>query len=115
MADEGKIEVSPRAVAIIAAAAVSECYGVVGLVSRTFGEAFFTVLRRPPLTKGISVHLDDDLIVVDVFVVIEYGTRIVTVANNVISAVRFNLERALGTSAIEINVFVQNVRVDVPG
>jgi uncharacterized alkaline shock family protein YloU len=114
MPDEGKIEVSPRAVAIIAAAAVSECYGVVGMVPRTFGEALLSALHRPPTTKGISVRLDDDTIVVDVFVVIEYGTRVITVADNITSAVRFNLERALGTSSLQVNVFVHNVRVGTP-
>jgi uncharacterized alkaline shock family protein YloU len=111
MVGEGKVEVTPRAVAVVVAEAVSDCYGVVGMAPRTFGEAVLTALRRPPATKGISVHLDDDLIIVNVYVVIEYGTRIATVASNVISAVRFRLERMLGTAAVQINVFVQNVRV----
>jgi len=111
MAEEGTIDISPKAVATIAAEAVSECYGVVGMASRTLSEAFLTALHRPPATKGIHVYLDTDVIVVDLHVVIEYGTRIITVADNVISSVRFRLERSLGTSALEINVFVEDVRV----
>ncbi|MGQ9553568.1 MAG: Asp23/Gls24 family envelope stress response protein [Anaerolineae bacterium] len=111
MVGEGKVEVAPRAVAVVVAEAVSDCYGVVGMASRTLGEAILTALRRPPATKGISVHLGDNLIIVNVYVIIEYGTRIATVANNVISAVRFRLEQALGTSAFQVNIFVQNVRV----
>lgn len=111
MSDRGTIEVCPTAVATIAAEAVSECYGVVGMASRTWQEAMLTALRRPPVTKGIHVDLGPDAIEIDLHVVIEYGTRIVTVADNVIDAVRFRLERALGTSALRINVFVQDVRV----
>ena len=107
----GTIDVSPKAVAAIAAEAVSECYGVVGMAPRTFTERVLTVLRRPPAATGIRVYLDADVIVVDLHVIIEYGTRIITVADNVISAVRFRLERSLGTSAIVINVFVEQVRV----
>ncbi|MHB0876357.1 MAG: Asp23/Gls24 family envelope stress response protein [Anaerolineae bacterium] len=111
MSSEGKIEVSPQAVAIVVAEAVSECYGVVGMAPITWWESLLTALRRPPRTKGIHVGLDDGTVVVDVHVVIEYGTRIATVASNVTSAVRFRLEQALGTSALRVNVFVENVRV----
>jgi uncharacterized alkaline shock family protein YloU len=109
----GKIDVSPLAVAAIAAEAVSECYGVVGLASRSFRESLLTALRRPPITKGIRVRLDDDAVVVDLYVIVEYGTRVATVASNVIDAVRFRLERSLGTSSLHINVFVEDVRVDL--
>ena len=113
MTEEGKIEVSPEAVAILASEAVSECYGVVGMSSCGLREAFLTILRRPPATKGIRVRLEDESVIVDLHVIVEYGTRIATVASNVIEAVRFRLERALGTSALHINVYVEDVRVDV--
>lgn len=111
MSHDGKVEVSPQAVATVVAQAVSECYGVVGMAPRTFGEALLTALRRPPATKGIYVRLENDTIGVDVHVVIDYGTRIVTVAGNVVSAVRFRLEQALGPAAIRVHVYVENVRV----
>lgn len=111
MSDTGSIEVSPIAVATIAAEAVSECYGVVGMASRTAAEAILTALHRPPSTKGIRVELRADAVVVDIHVIIEYGTRIVTVADNVIDAVRFRLEQALGASSLRVNVYVQDVRV----
>jgi len=111
MAAEGKVEVSPRAVAVVVAEAVSECYGVVGMAPLSCWEALLSSLHRPPPTKGIHVRHDEGTIVVDVHVVIEYGTRIATVANNVASAVRFRLEQALGTSALRIVVHVESVRV----
>lgn len=111
MSDRGTIEVCPSAIATIAAEAVSECYGVVGMSSRTWQEALLTAIRCPPSTKGIHVTLGPDAVEVDLHVIIEYGTRIVTVADNVIDAVRFRLEQALGTSALCVNVFVQDVRV----
>lgn len=111
MSDNGSIEVSPTAVATIAAEAVSECYGVVGMAPRTAAEAILTALHRSPATKGIRVELRPDSVIVDLNVIIEYGTRIVTVADNVIDAVRFRLEQALGTSALRVNVYVQDVRV----
>ena len=81
MVVDGKVEVSPRALAVVVAEAVSECYGVVGMASRSpCGEALLTFLRRPPAPRAFSVRLDDGTVVVDVHVIIEYGTRIATVA-----------------------------------
>jgi len=112
MDKRGEIEVSPKVVASIATEAVQECYGVVAMAARTPKEALLSALRRPPATKGVNVYLEDDTIVVELHVIIEYGTRIATVADNVISAVRFRLEKALGTSALRVVVFVEGVRVD---
>jgi uncharacterized alkaline shock family protein YloU len=109
----GRIEVSPAVVAAVAAEAVSECYGVVGMAACNLGEAVLSALGRPPATKGIRVRLEQDLVVVEVHVIVEYGTRVATVAGNVIDAVRFRLERSLGTTCLQINVYVEDVRVDL--
>lgn len=111
MNQSGAVEVSPAVVARIAGDAAMECYGVVGMASRTFVEWILSLIGRPPVTKGVQVHLHPTEIVVELHVVIEYGTRIITVADNVAHAVCFRLERALGTSALRVHVFVEDVRV----
>jgi uncharacterized alkaline shock family protein YloU len=45
-------------------------------------------------------------------VIIEYGTRIATVANSMINAVRFTVEKATSMTVAQINVHVQGLRVD---
>ncbi len=49
--------------------------------------------------------------VIDLYVILEYGTRIATVAENIMSNVKFAVEQALGTPAVEVNVNVQGIRV----
>jgi len=43
--------------------------------------------------------------------VVEYGTRISEVAQNMMQSVKFNVERALGMQVAEVNVHVQGLRV----
>ncbi|OGO04569.1 MAG: hypothetical protein A2Y73_01715 [Chloroflexi bacterium RBG_13_56_8] len=65
--------------------------------------------------RGIETRLVDDQIVIDLYVVIEYGTRISEVAQNVMECVKFNVEKALGMPVAEVNVHVQGLRVSNKG
>jgi uncharacterized alkaline shock family protein YloU len=107
----GKIEVSPRAIASIAAEAVLSCYGVVGMSAATLRDEMAEILQRDNSHRGIEVHVDDHRITIDLYVVIEYGTRISEVAQNMMESVKFSVERALGMPVAEVNVHVQGLRI----
>jgi uncharacterized alkaline shock family protein YloU len=49
--------------------------------------------------------------VVDLYVIVQYGTRISEVANGVMSNVKYALEQALGMPIAAVNVHVQGLRV----
>lgn len=107
----GKIEVSPTAVASLASQAVLECYGVVGMATKDLASGIVQILQPSSHRRGVDLHLGDDRIVVDLYVVIEYGTPIAVVARNIQSTVKYTLERALGVPVAEVNVNVQDLRV----
>ncbi len=108
----GKIEVTTRAVATVAAKAVLECYGVVGMASKTLRDGLAVLLQRENPHRGIDVHFADrDKIVIDLYVVIEYGLRISEVAQNMMSRVKYAVETSLGLPVVLVNVNVQGVRV----
>jgi len=106
----GRIEVSPAAIASIANEAVLTCYGVVGTADRDLASGIAHLLSRES-KRGIEVHVKDGRIVIDVYVIIEYGTRISAVAQSVMNVVKFNVERALGMPVAEVNVHVAGLRV----
>jgi len=114
MADEstplGTIHVSPRAVASIACHAALESYGVVGLTSKNLVDGLAQVLVKDP-SYGVDVHYDGQNINIDLYVIIEYGTRIKSVANSVSNTVRFHVEKALGMPVNDINIHVRGLRV----
>jgi uncharacterized alkaline shock family protein YloU len=113
MTDErvsGHIEVSPAAVATIANHVVLNSYGVVGMSSRNLVNGLAQVLR-PDSKRGVDVRIDGDQIVIDLYVVIEYGVRIATVARNIMSSVKFSVERAMGVPITAVNVHVQGLHV----
>jgi uncharacterized alkaline shock family protein YloU len=107
----GKIEVSPTAIASLASQAVLECYGVVGMATKDLASGIVEILQPASHRRGVDVHIGDYLIVVDLYVVIEYGTRITTVAQNIQSVVKYTVEKALGVPVVAVNVHVQDLRV----
>src|SRR5512135_732241 len=101
----GGIHISPAAVAAIAYHATLQSYGVVGLAPRNVAEGLALTITREP-ARGISVRYDGEHIDIDVYIIIEYGTRITSVADSVANTIRYHVERALGMPIHEINVHV---------
>ena len=106
----GKIEVAPRAIATIAAQAVGHSYGVVGMAPHSFRQGVAQVLHQSDAHRGVEVRIDDDQIEIDLYVIIEYGTRIGEVARNAQENVRYAVERALGMPVARVNVRVQGLK-----
>jgi uncharacterized alkaline shock family protein YloU len=106
----GRITISPRAIATIAHQAARQSYGVVGLTSKNLMEGITQVIVKDP-THGIEVKYDGKKITIDLYVIIEYGTRISSVASSVNNTVKFNVEKALGMPVEAVNVHVRGLRV----
>jgi len=106
----GSIHVAPRAIATIAYHAALQSYGVVGLAHKNLVNGLANVLVKDP-THGVEVHYDGQTIHIDLFVIIEYGTRIKSVANSVKNTVRYHVEKALGMPVDEVHVHVRGLRI----
>jgi uncharacterized alkaline shock family protein YloU len=109
----GRIEVAPTAIASIVNHAVRQCYGVVGMANRNLADGISHLLSKET-RQGIDVTIEETDIVIDVYVVIEYGMRISAVANSIKNTVSFHIERALGVPVKAVNVYVQGLRFSEP-
>ena len=107
----GKIEVSPKAISHMASRAAQRSYGVVGLASKNARPGLAELLHLDEVSKGVEVSFQDGRVVVNLYVVIEYGTRLSEVARNIMSNVKFALESSLGVEVVQVNVTVQGIRV----
>ena len=108
----GSINISPNAVATIAYQAILQSYGVVGLAPKNIAEGLAQTITKEP-SRGVSVHYSGEDIDIDIHIIVEYGTRITSVANSVANAVRFKVEKALGMPVNKVNVHIQGLRVSI--
>lgn len=106
----GSIHVSPQAIATIAYQSALQSYGVVGMAAKNVVDELANVIAKDP-THGVEVHYDGQYVNIDIYIIIEYGTRIKSVATSVANTVRYHVEKALGLPINEINVHVQGLRV----
>ncbi len=108
----GQIDISPSTIATIATRSVHQCYGVVGMSSKNLVDGIAYLLTRDA-NRGIDVSFDDDgAIVIDVYVIVAYGVRILTVAHSIQNTVKFHVEKALGRPVRAVNVTVQGLRIN---
>ena len=106
----GGIHISPTAVATIAYRATLQSYGVVGLAPKNLAEGIVHTITQEP-TRGVSVHYNGEDIDIDIHIIVEYGTRINSVAESVANTVRFHVEKALGLRVNKVNIHVMGLRV----
>jgi uncharacterized alkaline shock family protein YloU len=106
----GGIHISPNAVAAIAYHATLQSYGVVGLAPKNIADGLVHTITREP-TRGISVRYNGEDIDIDIHIIVEYGTRINSVAESVGNTVRYNVEKMLGLKVSSVNIHVAGLRI----
>ncbi len=87
----GEIYISDDVLANIAGLHTIECYGLVGMASKNAKDGLVELLRRDNLSKGVKITAEGEDIIVDLFVIVKFGTKISTVADNIISKVKYTL------------------------
>ncbi len=106
----GGIHISPSAVATIAYHATLESYGVVGLAPKNIADGIVRTITREP-SRGVTVRYNGEDIDIELNIIVEYGTRINSVAESVVNTVRYHVEKALGFKVNSISVHVAGLRV----
>lgn len=107
----GAVDISLEVLASIAGNAATECYGLVGMASRTLGDGIAELLGRDAASTGVEVKVDGDEVVIELYTIVEYGVRISEVARNIQERVKYSVENLTGKSVSSVNVNVQGVRV----
>ncbi len=107
----GQINISDEVISVISGVAAMECYGLVGMANRNIQDGLSELLKKEHLSRGVEVNVVDDLLVIHLYVIVEYGTNITEVAHNIMEKVKYTVERLVGAKVKSINVHVQGVRV----
>jgi len=68
------------------------------------------LLKRESLTKGIHVYMDGNTIVIDIHIIVEYGTNIKAIADSLIDSVIYKVKEVVGLEVRQVNVRVVGVR-----
>lgn len=108
----GEVSIDNEVIANVAGLTAIECYGIVGMAIINMTSGIAHLLKRDSLSKGIIVTVEDNIIQIDFHIIVEYGVNITAVTDNLISTVKYKIEKFTGMEVGRINVFVEGVRVD---
>lgn len=108
----GYIDIDDNVIATIAGLSAMESYGIVGMASKNATDGFFELLKKDNLSKGVKIYSEQNEIIIDLHVILQYGIKISVVAENIIEKVKFNVENLTGLKVKKVNVYVQGIRVE---
>lgn len=104
--DNGKILVSEDVIATIVAQAVKDVDGVAGLSTKAVAE-LADMIGKKNWGKGMKITVNDDnAVVIDCDIVINFGQSVVEVAEAVQNAVSNAVESTAAVSGVKVNVNV---------
>lgn len=105
----GSVKISDEVMAVCATNATLRTPGVAGLTGGITDSISETILGKESLSKGIKVNQTDDGIILDVYVVVDYGVKIPVVAWDVQTNVKEELETMTSRPVLAVNIHVQGV------
>lgn len=109
---DGSIDFKTDVIATVVGTAVTDNYGVVGMASKNqIKDNLNAILNKENYSRGVVVTQNGNTVSVDVYIFVNYGTKISEICRNVQQRVSYELNHLLGVQVDAVNVYVQGVRV----
>ena len=123
----GQIVIDTDVIATYAGSVAVECFGIVGMAAVSMKDGLVKLLRMESLKHGISVRITKgnkfrlySLVIggnrgeikirLNFHVIVAYGVNISTIADNLVSNVKYKVEDFTGMEIDKINIYVEGVR-----
>ncbi len=112
--NHGKVNIADDVIGVIGSIAAAEIEGVKAL-SGTFSEEMMSIMGKKSFNKGVRVEMENDVILIELSVIVDYGTKIHEIAKEVQENVKIAIESMTGFKVSAVNVFVEgiNTKFDV--
>ena len=107
----GTINIDAYAIAKIAGIVTTECYGIVGMASKNVKDGIVKLLKIESITKGVKLNIEDNKLIIDLHIIVKYGTNIKAVAETIINTVKYKVEEATSMKVLRINIFVEGIKI----
>lgn len=107
----GDITIKKEVIATLAAVSAMECYGLVGMTYKSAKSGIAKILKGEHLSKGVEVSADEKGVVVNLYVIVQFGTKLSVVAENIIEKVKYTIETQTGLNVVEVNLNIEGVKV----
>ena len=97
----GQIIIDTDVIATYAGSVAVECFGIVGMAAVSMKDGLVKLLGKNSLKHGISVRITEDN---------KIRVNISTIADNLVSNVKYKVEAFTGMEIDKIDIYVEGVR-----
>lgn len=104
----GEIKIAPEVIEIIIGIAASQVAGV-NSMRGSFANSFSELFGRPSRGKGVKLEYLDNILIVDVYVYLDYGVAVPQVALAIQEKIRQQILFMTGLEVTAVNVHVEGV------
>lgn len=111
--DLGTIKISDDVIMVCTANAVSKITGVSELAGGLTESISKNILGIDSSSKGVKLSRNDNGIVLDIYIIVEYKVKIPQLAWEIQSSVKKEIESITDLNVLEVNIHVQGV--NLPG
>ncbi len=110
--EKGNVLIDTDVISAIAGYVASNCYGVVGMAARNRANGLVSLLKWDTISRGVRVSCVDQELVIDLFIIVEYGVNVKTISHSIVGSVKYNVERLTGLKVSAVNIHVEGMRTD---
>lgn len=103
------INISEDVIGIIAGIAAAEVEGVSGMTLGIVDGINQILGSNKKYSKGVKVELQDNEVVIDLYVIVKYGVKIPDVAFSIQNSVKSSVETMTGLKVKMVNINVQGI------
>lgn len=107
----GSIKISEDAIAGIVSMVAAQIKGI-SAMSGSMTSGLTEMLGKKNLTKGVKVELDDQDVIIALYIFVEYGVKIPKLALEIQNHVRDAIQNMTGLRVKEVNIYVQGISFD---
>ena len=110
----GNVNIADDVVGVIASIAASEIEGIKAL-SGSLSDEVMEIIGKKNFNKGVHVDLNDNIVVVELSVVVDFGTKIQEIAIEVQENVKLAIESMTGLKVAGVNVTIEGINIKKEG
>ncbi len=107
----GSVSINSDVIAQYAGAVAMECFGIVGMAGINVKDGLVKLLKLDDIKRGIHVTVSNNKLVINFHIIVAYGVNVQSVADTLISTVKYKVEEFTGIEVAKINIFVEGVKV----
>ena len=108
----GNIRISSDVISTIAGMAASEIDGVHGMYSSFATGIAEKFGAKKSVGKGVKAEITDNTVLIDLYIIVDYGVRIPELAWEVQENVKNNVETMTGMTVEKVNIHIEGVNFE---